>query len=241
MPAPSRACTRGTASTATITNSTIASNDGGTASPNAGGLVAGANSSISVRNTIVASNTVSSGATASNCSGGALITSLGHNLETASDCGFKSTGDLENTDPQFLSGGVSDTGGNTDTIALAANSPAVDAVAANAPGCSGTDQRDVARPQGPACDIGAYEQFEPLEGEQFTAIIGSIEPAASSGATIVWGDGTSSSVGAVGIDGQTTGTTLTGRPASTTASSTTSTAITPRARLRSTSRSVTLR
>ena len=122
-------CTRCTASTVTITNSTIASNDGGTASPNAGGLVAGANSSISVRNTIVASNTVSSGATASNCSGGALITSLGHNLETASDCGFKSTGDLENTDPQFLSGGVSDTGGNTDTIALAANSPAVDAVA----------------------------------------------------------------------------------------------------------------
>jgi hypothetical protein len=198
-------CAGPCSNTTTITNSTIASNDGGTAAANAGGLLSTAGT-ISVLNTIVASNTVSSGSTASNCAGGALISSLGHNLESASDCGFKSTGDLQNTAPQFLSGGVSDTGGNTDTIALAATSPAVDAVPANAAGCAGTDQRDVARPQGPACDIGAYEQFEPVEGRQFTAIIGSIEPAATSGASIDWGDGSSSSAGAVGIDGQTSGT-----------------------------------
>ena len=198
-------CTVCTASSTTVTNSTITSNDGGTAATNAGGLVVGTGSTISVLDSIVASNTVSSGATASNCSGGALITSLGHNIETGPDCGFKSTGDLQNTDPQFLTGGVSDSGGNTDTVALAVTSPAVDAVPTNASGCSGTDQRDLGRPQGSGCDIGAYEQFEPVEGQQFSEVIGAIEPAASSGASINWGDGTSSA-GTVGIDGQTSGT-----------------------------------
>ena len=170
-----------------------------------GGLLAASGSTISALNTIVAANLIA-GPTPSNCSGGALISSLGHNLETASDCGFKSTGDLQNTDPQFLTGGVTDSGGNTDTIALAASSPAVDAVPANSAGCDGTDQRDLARPQGPVCDIGAYEQLEPVEGQQFTAIIGSIEPAATSGATIDWGDGTPLTTGVVGNDGETTGT-----------------------------------
>ena len=180
-----------TASSTTVTNSTIASNDGGTGATNAGGLVAGAGSSISVRNSIVASNTVSSGATPSNCAGGALITSLGHNLETGSDCGFRSAGDLQSTNPQFLASGVSDTGGNTDTMALAATSPAVDAVPATASGCSGTDERDVSRPQGAACDIGAYEQFEPVEGAQFTEVVGTLGIDGTS-QSINWGDGTSS-------------------------------------------------
>jgi hypothetical protein len=197
-------CTVCTASSTTITNSTVASNDGGTATPNAGGLVAGVGSTISVLNTIVASNTVSSGATSSNCAGGALITSLGHNLETATDCGFTATGDLESTSPLFLTAGVRDNGGSTDTFALAATSPAVDAIPSGAPGCSGTDQRDVSRPQGASCDIGAYEQFEPIEGQQFTTVVGSVESGTAS-ATINWGDG-SSSAGTPGIDGQTPGT-----------------------------------
>ena len=192
--------TGGTATVA-ITDSTIAANTG----TSVGGLLAASGSTISALNTIVAANLIA-GPTPSNCSGGALISSLGHNLETASDCGFKSTGDLQNTDPQFLTGGVTDSGGNTDTIALAASSPAVDAVPANSAGCDGTDQRDLARPQGPVCDIGAYEQLEPVEGQQFTAIIGSIEPAATSGATIDWGDGTPLTTGVVGNDGETTGT-----------------------------------
>ncbi|MGN6867322.1 MAG: choice-of-anchor Q domain-containing protein, partial [Solirubrobacteraceae bacterium] len=197
-------CAGPCSSTTTITNSTIASNDGGTVAsgPNGGGLLA-TQGTMSVLNTIVASNTVASRATASNC-GGSLISSLGHNLESAADCGFTATGDFQNTNPQFLSGGVSDTGGNTDTIALAANSPAVDAVPSNASGCSGTDQRDVPRPQGPACDIGAYEQFEPVEGHQFSEILAAVF---GTSLTINWGDGTSSAP--ISVDpttGQVTGT-----------------------------------
>jgi hypothetical protein len=198
-------CTVCAASSTTITNSTIASNDGGTAATNAGGLVVGTGSAISVLNSIVASNTVSSRATLSNCAGGALITSLGHNLETGSDCGFRSTGDLQNTSPQFLTGGVTDTGGNTDTLALAATSPAVDAVPANASGCSGTDERDVTRPQGAGCDIGAYEQFEPVEGHQFSEVLAAIGTDGT-GQSITWGDGTSSSGSLDPTTGEVTGT-----------------------------------
>jgi hypothetical protein len=179
-------CTRCT-STATITNSTITANDGGTATANAGGIVAASTTTVSVQNSIVASNTVGTGSVFSNCSGATQITSLGHNLETGSDCGFAATGDIQNTDPLFLTGGVADTGGNTDTVALSANSPAVDAVPAGAPGCSGTDQRDVARPQGSGCDIGAYELTQHIEGSQFTQVLGSIDRGAA--ATIDWGDG----------------------------------------------------
>ena len=41
-------------------------------------------------------------------------------------------------------------GGDTDLLALGAGSPAIDRV----PGCIGTDQRDLRRPQGSACDAG---------------------------------------------------------------------------------------
>ena len=43
-------------------------------------------------------------------------------------------------------------------MALPQDSPAVNAIPVTVPGCVGsTDQRGVSRPQGPACDIGAYE------------------------------------------------------------------------------------
>ena len=44
-------------------------------------------------------------------------------------------------------------GGQTDVFTIPATSPAFDRV----PGCPGADQRDFGRPQGPACDSGAYE------------------------------------------------------------------------------------
>ena len=201
-------------STVTITNSTIANNDGGTATTNAGGLVAGANSTgganstISIKNSIVSGNTVGSGTTASNCAVSSLgaINSGGHNIETATDCGFKQSGDHQNTNPGFLTGGVTDNGGNSDTIALAATSPAVDAIPAGSAGCKGTtDQRDFARPQGTACDIGAYELTQAVEGAQFTGVIGSVQSKTTP--TIDWGDGTAQSNGTVDpTTGQVTGT-----------------------------------
>ena len=186
-------CIRCTSSAITIVNSTIFNNDGGTATTNAGGLIAGTGSSISVENSIIASNTVGSGATASNCAGS--ITSLGRNIETSTDCGFKSTGDLQKTDPQFLFSGVTDLGGNTDTLPLSAGSPAVDAIPTSASNCTKTtDQRDINRPQGSSCDIGAYELIEPVEGAPFSEVVGSID---NTSATIDWGDGTAQSNGSV--------------------------------------------
>lgn len=83
----------GANNTTTITNSTIAFNNGGSRSSTGGGLLA-SQGTISIRNSIVASNTVTipstGGQTPANCGG--AITSLGDNLETATDCGFTAGG-----------------------------------------------------------------------------------------------------------------------------------------------------
>ncbi|MBK9925984.1 MAG: hypothetical protein IPP66_11930 [Anaerolineales bacterium] len=52
--------------------------------------------------------------------------------------------------------------GFTQTHALMAGSPAIDAGGVNA-ACSSTDQRGIVRPQGNACDVGAYE-YEGVSG-----------------------------------------------------------------------------
>ena len=52
-------------------------------------------------------------------------------------------------------------GGPTVTEAIAAGSPAIDAVPAGGAGCEPTDQRGVLRPAGPACDSGAFELATP--------------------------------------------------------------------------------
>jgi hypothetical protein len=59
---------------------------------------------------------------------------------------------------------VQDNGGNTNTLALEAVSPAVDVIPPSAPSCAGTDQRDLTRLQGSGCDTGAFELIDPLEG-----------------------------------------------------------------------------
>ena len=198
-----------TANTTSIVNSTIANNDGGTRSTEGGGLLA-SEGTISVENSIVAGNTVENPLTAervpSNCGAGG-ISSLGHNIQSAADCAFTATGDLENIEPGFLSSGLQDNGGNTDTLALEATSPAVDAIPSGAPGCTGTDQRDITRPQGSGCDIGAYELLQPVEGQQFSEVVGAASPREGTTPTINWGDGTSPSAGKVNANtGQLTGT-----------------------------------
>ncbi len=198
-----------TGNTTSIVNSTISNNDGGTRSSEGGGLLA-SEGTISVENSIVADNTVEDPLTdeqvPSNC-GDSNISSLGHNLQSGADCAFAGTGDLKNTEPGFLSSGLQDNGGNTDTLALEAGSPAVDAIPSGAPGCSATDQRDIARPQGTGCDIGAYELFQPIEGQQFSEVVGAASPREGTTPTINWGDGTAPSAGKVAPNtGQLTGT-----------------------------------
>ena len=57
-------------------------------------------------------------------------------------------------DPRIAS--LADNGGATRTHALLADSPAIDA--AGDADCTPADQRGVARPRGPACDMGSYER-----------------------------------------------------------------------------------
>jgi hypothetical protein len=137
----------------TATNVTIAGNSVGGSAPTSGGNLFVDNSQPAVvKNSIVANGTAPSGA---NCDkfGANLITSSGGNVESADTCGFSQASDKRNADP--LLGALADNGGQTDTMALQAGSPAIDAAVDCPP--PATDQRGQPRPQGAGCDSGAFE------------------------------------------------------------------------------------
>jgi hypothetical protein len=75
--------------------------------------------------------------------------------DAANACGLTDgvDGNIIGSDP--LLEPLADNGGSTQTMALDADSPAIDA--GTNTGCPATDQRGVARPQENSCDIGAYE------------------------------------------------------------------------------------
>ena len=140
------------ANTTTFANVTIAGNTTPVGTQ-AGGLYF--NTSPTLVNTIVALNRSSDGSV-NNCAGGGTPpNSLGHNLEEGTDCRLTGSGDKQNTAP--LLGPLADNGGQTDTLALQAGSPAIDAGDSAGTACPAADQRGVSRPQGAACDIGAFE------------------------------------------------------------------------------------
>jgi CSLREA domain-containing protein len=134
---------------------------GGSPGGSTGGVVGGQNGfggfigglggfgSTKVANTVIAGNALS------NCpfSGGGIVDG-GHNFAFPKD-------DCPATGADPLLGPLADNGGPTMTQALLTGSPAIDAVPADA-GCDATDQRTVARPQGPACDSGAFEVGLPV-------------------------------------------------------------------------------
>ncbi|MGQ0622413.1 MAG: choice-of-anchor Q domain-containing protein [Panacagrimonas sp.] len=80
--------------------------------------------------------------------------------------------------PDILDTELDNNGGPTQTHALASGSPAIDATGSN---CLPTDQRGVPRPQGSACDIGAYELTPPPVS---VAFIGSNQSVAESAGTV---------------------------------------------------------
>jgi CSLREA domain-containing protein len=132
--------------TGTFVNVTITNNS----APSAGGIVmTDDDGSVNLKGTILAGNTAT---TAPDCTTATPtpITSQGHNLiGTTSGCTFAGQGtDLLGQDP--LLGPLADNGGPTETHALLAGSPAIDAGPPDAPP---TDQRGA--PRNP--DIGAYE------------------------------------------------------------------------------------
>lgn len=89
------------------------------------------------------------------------IYSLGHNIVDDGSCFFDQTlpSDQLLTDPRLEA--LADNGGGTLTLALMPDSPAIDAgndTLCESEPVDGVDQRGGARPQGAACDIGAYER-----------------------------------------------------------------------------------
>jgi CSLREA domain-containing protein len=166
---------------ATITGSTVSgnatSNDGGGIT-NSGGTLDITNSTVSSNSGLVGGGIYSDGTAefintiiadspfGGDCSG-AGFTSLGHNLDSDGSCGLAGVGNRSAVDP--LLGPLADNGGPTLTHALLPGSPAIDAVpVADCTEAGGspliTDQRGERRPQGAACDIGAYEAAPPLGG-----------------------------------------------------------------------------
>jgi hypothetical protein len=136
-------------STASITNSTVTRN----VSADLGGGLVVADGRMTVGGSIVAENT-SRDQLHPNCSFAGTLVSLGHNLEHATDCGFTAPGDIQGTPP--LLGPLENNGGETDTHPLNEGSRAIDN--GDPSGCPTPDQRGFSRPQGPRCDIGAYER-----------------------------------------------------------------------------------
>jgi len=115
---------------------------------------------ITLKSTIIANSTQGQ-----NCSVAfGTVTSLGYNLSDDPSCAsyFNQPGDMNSTAAGLDPAGLNSNGGPTRTIALLPTSVAVDAIPISA--CTDaagnpvtTDQRGVARPQGRACDIGAFE------------------------------------------------------------------------------------
>lgn len=158
-----------------LANVTITGNSVDAGGSGGGGLDIYQNQgTVLVQNSIVAGNQDAQ-ASAPDCIGiGASIASGGYNLiGDATGCAFSNTnGDQVGTgsvpiDPML--GALADNGGKTQTIALLADSPAVDA--GNPDGCTdssgsplSTDQREDPRPidgnsdGAVVCDIGAYER-----------------------------------------------------------------------------------
>jgi Right handed beta helix region/Chlamydia polymorphic membrane protein (Chlamydia_PMP) repeat len=130
-----------------VTNSTFSGNGGGGIYNDGGPLTV-------VTNSIVANSTAGG-----NCAGS--ITDGGHNIDDDGSCGLSGTS-LSNTNPMLDPGGLANNGGPTQTIALLAGSPAINAgdeSACAAPPVNNLDQRGYVRPGAGAtsCSIGAYE------------------------------------------------------------------------------------
>jgi len=182
-------------STATVSNSTFSGNS----ADNGGGIFIAGSTSVTITQTTISSNTatlagggisnagttligatiVANSISGGDCSNFGSLFSLGYNLvgDTTCNTNFVGPGDTTNTNP--LLGPLQNNGGNTETHAiLNISSPAVDGVGPTCPPPS-TDQRGVARPVGPGCDIGAYESpfISPLEAELEVVKTASPDPA----------------------------------------------------------------
>jgi hypothetical protein len=153
----------------TITNNTADSDNDGNGD---GGGIFNDAATVQVQNSILAGNfdtpgNAGTGTINPDCSG--LFSSQGYNLIGRNDgcSGFVNGVNADKVgtgaspiDP--LLAALANNGGSTQTHALLPGSPAIDAGNPLPPGsggfaCAADDQRGIARPQGSACDMGAFE------------------------------------------------------------------------------------
>jgi hypothetical protein len=146
-----------------VTNSTIATNYGGDFG-SGWGINNSSTGTATLTNTIMDQILSQRNCSGTLTNGG--FTDGGFNIDSGTSCGFaQAKGSLSNTNPLLEpapEGGtlLADNGGPTQTIALQLDSPAVDLVSADTCPPPATDQRGVQRPQGEACDSGAFELEE---------------------------------------------------------------------------------
>jgi CSLREA domain-containing protein len=152
--------------TLTITNSTFSGNQA-VGDYSGGGAIFNDDGTANLKGTILAESTPD------NCEGSADPTDVGYNISDDGTCGFTATGSAISLNPMLDTTGLADNGGPTQTIALQAGSPAIDAIPvadctdqASPPNAITTDQRGMPRPDAEeaVCDIGAYEFQEKFAG-----------------------------------------------------------------------------
>ncbi|HEX3564905.1 MAG TPA: choice-of-anchor Q domain-containing protein, partial [Acidimicrobiales bacterium] len=114
------------------------------------GSTSSPDSSVNVTGSIVSGNVTDDCASAYY---GSVVTSSGYNLLGSTCTNDPAPTDLVGVDAKL--GPLADNGGPTQTVALLPGSPAINA--GGGPNCPSTDQRGEPRPQGKACDIGAFE------------------------------------------------------------------------------------
>jgi CSLREA domain-containing protein len=142
----------------TVTNNTANADNAAITGDNGGGVSLNTSGpqTVSMSNTIISGNRVGTGGNNPDCSvdvGTPGPFSSSHDLYgNAGNCPTSGT-DLVGA-PANL-GPLADNGGGLQTHALLAGSAARDA--GDNSTCAPTDERGTARPQGPACDIGAFE------------------------------------------------------------------------------------
>ncbi len=130
-----------------VNNSTFSNNN----SANGGAVRVGLGGSLTLRNSILANSLA--GVDCSKSDGAPAIENF-NNLIESTGAGFESCGTaLLTSDPAL--GPLQNNGGPTQTMALLVGSPAIDI--GDDVTCWPADQRGITRPQGPACDLGAYE------------------------------------------------------------------------------------
>lgn len=147
--------------TMTLNNVTITNNTSDEESSGRAGGIASNGGVLNLRNTLIAGNHNTAGGSP-DCAG--TLTSQGYNLiQSTTGCTIvgTTTGNLTGVNP--LLGPLANNGGLTRTHSIGSGSPAREAANPAVPGssdtaCRTTDQRGVSRPQGPRCDMGAFER-----------------------------------------------------------------------------------